>query len=419
MSIVNVEPPATHGSIVSPEARELPDKALELLDAARQILDRDGADGLTLRALAVEGGVPSSLAIYYFGSMARLEAQLLDSIWRDEVAQHIRDLEELPPSIAERVDILINFHSTIARDLDGFRAYCELITHVIRDDITRSNVARLYEGYRVDLNYPFLVTGRLSQARSQANAAVMLAAGEGLPLGRLLGVSEASMLAGFDLLSSLFKRELLGEWEGTEPGTKPNLGDDVLHFDVVPLRANTHDNNLTSSRLLAGGKRLLHKGGIRELTYGNIATETGESKSLISYYFKSKKGYLEALVRVLIQEWSESVTRALIDQEHISPASLERELFGANSPLVSLILLQPVLRRERDLQHIAKSAYLHTIAVLSDRFKQRDSADYSSTIAASLFIATLNGLALQSLYDPKGFKIKSALQALMRLLPLS
>src|SRR5699024_10205923 len=126
------------------------------LHGARRVVDRDGADGLTLRAVAQESGVSTSLAIYYYGSMARLEALLLDSIWSKEVADHLQELKNLPASLANRVDILVRFHSTIAQNQDGFRTYSELITHVIRNANTREKVAKIYEGYRLDLNFPLL-----------------------------------------------------------------------------------------------------------------------------------------------------------------------------------------------------------------------------------------------------------------------
>lgn len=419
MSLVNLESSIIRDSIKSSRESALPEKALEVLEAARRVIDRDGADGLTLRAVAQEAGVPSSLAIYYFGSMAKLEALLLDSIWRDEVSQHLRDLEDPPLPLVDRVDMLVNFHSTIAKNIDGFRTYSELITHVIRDDATKQHVARIYEGYRSELNFPLVVSEEHSSLRSQANAAMMLAAGEGLPLNRLLGGSEESMLNGFSLLSDLFKAELLGK-HSVERYRFSDFSDDSFTSESSSIELSTELNlNATSRRLLSAGIDLLHIGGLREITFGNISELSGESKSLISYYFKSKHGFLDALVRVLLQEWTEKVKSALINRRLITPVLMARKLFGEKSVLVSLILLQPALRHELTRREMAQSAYTQTIFSLSTLFSydRQATCGHSAMTAATVFLAALNGLALQSIYDPKGFDLIAALQSLLRILP--
>lgn len=389
MSLVEIESTRIRDSDDDSGRPQLSEKALGLLEAARRVLDRDGADGLTLRAIANEGKVPTSLAMYYFGSMAKLEALLLDSIWRDEVAQHLETLQTLPSSFEDRVDILVNFHSNIAGKLDGFQAYCELITHVIRNPSTKQAVARIYEGYRSELNYPFLVTSEHPSSRTRANSAVMLAAGEGLPIGRLLGLSEPSMLDGFEMLSAIFKQEILNE-SPTETPTPPAQLEPTQAVST-DLRAG-HGAYKSSNRLLSAGRRLLHKGGLRELTFGRIAVESGESKSLISYHFKSKKGFINALVKSLLEEWLESINRTLIDPKLISPALLARELFSENSPFVTLILLQPVLRRDSELQGIARTTYLQAVTLLSGRmnFSTSEHRNCSELTAAAVFLAVLN-----------------------------
>src|SRR5699024_1537930 len=100
MRVKNTEPPVVSGGSIATVGPTSPAKALAVLHGARRVDDRDGADGLTLRAVAQESGVSTSLAIYYYGSMARLEALLLDSIWSKEVADHLQELKNLPASLA-------------------------------------------------------------------------------------------------------------------------------------------------------------------------------------------------------------------------------------------------------------------------------------------------------------------------------
>lgn len=397
--------------------RELSPRALELFAAARRVVDRDGADGLTLRAVAAEAQVPSSLPIYYFSSMERLEALLLDSLWREQVARHRAAIQVPPPTAAERIDVLVDFHSEIARDLGIYRTYFELVTHVIRNPATRRTVADMYAGYRNELNLPLLLASGQATARSAQKAAVMLGGGEGLPLGLLLDDDEAEMERAFSLLAHLFKDDVgvLGEWPpGTEvlardvdPGTQP----------VEPPENEARGG--TPGLLISAGITLLHKRGFRAITFSHVAAEAHESKSLISYHFKNKEGYLDALVRRVFSDWSAQILRVMETPGRLNARALIRSLYGSRSVLVSAILVQPALRDGSARLPIARAAYTRTLAGLARHFQgeHRGERGYSPVTAATLFLAVLNGLALQQLYEPKNFDLAGAIDVFLSMLP--
>jgi len=421
MRVKNTEPPVVSGGSIATVGPTSPAKALAVLHGARRVVDRDGADGLTLRAVAQESGVSTSLAIYYYGSMARLEALLLDSIWSKEVADHLQELKNLPASLANRVDILVRFHSTIAQNQDGFRTYSELITHVIRNANTREKVAKIYEGYRLDLNFPLLESSLRSCCETRALAALMLAIGEGLPLARLIDDSEEVMTECFALLAELFKNEseehqvaIVSEQTTTGQATPGCL---TSHFRQ--LRDNPEAHNTTPGRLLSAGIQLLHRGGLREITFSNISRVSGESKSLITYYFKSKQGFLEALGNRLLTNWSRGLHEGFFGRRTVTPTYLKDLLFGDESLLLSLLLLLPLLRQSPALRVQAKAVYLETIESISPLFEfPRPELDgYSSTAAATVFVAALHGLAVQSLYDPERFLLDDPLRLLKKMLP--
>ena len=415
------EPVDPHpGGLALTETRDLtllPEKAVEILSAARRVLDREGADGLTMRAVSQEAGIPSSLTMYYFGSMAQLEALLLDSLWRDEVTQHLKDLSSPPDSVSGRVDLLVGFHLRIAENDAGFRAYSELVAHVLRDRDTQQDLAKIYEMYRTELNSPLLRSPEVPRSLSDAYAAIVLAAGEGLPIGRLFGETDSSMREGFRFLSSLLSARIAdphgdGRPAGASlPTRRPGAAPAFATFTSNPVPTNA-----TATKLLTAGAGILHRSGLRALTFSAISEASGEAKSLVSYHFKNKRGFIDALAHSLLDEWSVEVHRALIAPKRITAKALTAQLYGERSPLVSLILLQPALRHRPDLQQRADTAYSRAIGDLSELFAGDPSAGRART-SAIVFLATLNGLALQSRYDPEGFDLKAALDALLHLLP--
>lgn len=60
-----------------------PNRRMELLDAAAAVIRRDGAQALTLDAVAAEAGVSKGGVLYHFGSKRALIEGMLDR-WLDE-----------------------------------------------------------------------------------------------------------------------------------------------------------------------------------------------------------------------------------------------------------------------------------------------------------------------------------------------
>ena len=114
--------------------------AVRILEAAKKILSERGYAKLTLQAVEEESGEYRALVAYYFGSKQGLVDAIIDSLMDAEdeaLREHLEGIEE--PE--ERVRTLINEQRQISADWRGFRAFYELLPHIMRDDRLREDLA--------------------------------------------------------------------------------------------------------------------------------------------------------------------------------------------------------------------------------------------------------------------------------------
>lgn len=154
--------------------------ALRILDAARRILSERGYSKLTLQAIEEESGEYRALVAYYFGSKQGLVEAIIDSLMdaEDEVLRERLGGIEEP---GERVRALIDEQRQISADWRGFRAFYELLPHIMRDDRLRDNLAADYAKSR-ELDRQTLAAGRYGADRADLDrlAALSVAVVEGL-----------------------------------------------------------------------------------------------------------------------------------------------------------------------------------------------------------------------------------------------
>ena len=114
--------------------------AVRILEAAKKILSERGYAKLTLQAVEEESGEYRALVAYYFGSKQGLVDAIIDSLMDAEdeaLREHLEGIEE--PE--ERVRTLIDEQRQISADWRGFRAFYELLPHIMRDDRLREDLA--------------------------------------------------------------------------------------------------------------------------------------------------------------------------------------------------------------------------------------------------------------------------------------
>jgi TetR/AcrR family transcriptional regulator, transcriptional repressor of bet genes len=163
----------------------LPPVARNLLQAARRLLDRSGFEALRLQSIAAEAGEAKGSIAYYFGNKAGLVAALVDYLAHDANLAVIRASESLPIGEA-RVHALVDSETRISSDLQEFRAFFEILPHVLRDDDLRPRVARLYDGYRETMLRCLGATDQEQRDRLLPHAMLMLALVDGLAIQHAL-----------------------------------------------------------------------------------------------------------------------------------------------------------------------------------------------------------------------------------------
>jgi len=153
--------------------------ALRILAAAKKILSERGYSKLTLQAIEEESGEYRALVAYYFGSKQGLVDAIIDSLMDAEdeaLREHLEGIEE--PE--ERVRTLIDEQRQISADWRGFRAFYELLPHIMRDDRLREDLAADYAKSR-ELDRQTLAAGVRGRGQDLGKlAALSVAIVEGL-----------------------------------------------------------------------------------------------------------------------------------------------------------------------------------------------------------------------------------------------
>jgi AcrR family transcriptional regulator len=154
--------------------------AMRILEAAKRILSERGYSKLTLQAIEEESGEYRALVAYYFGSKQGLVEALIDSLMESEdeaLRERLEDIE----APDERVRALIDEQRHISADWRGFRAFYELLPHIMRDERLRADLAADYARSR-ELDRQTLAAGQASHTDADLGrlAALSVAIVEGL-----------------------------------------------------------------------------------------------------------------------------------------------------------------------------------------------------------------------------------------------
>ena len=165
---------------------DLAPTARELLEAARRLLETEGYSSLTLKTIGREAGQNESLIGYHFGGKTGLLVALVDWLVYDIV----RDLHARVLRLEEGQDQLhpaMDDARKLVGDVESYRAFYDLMPHLLATREGRLRMAQLYATYR-ELNARAL-SSVLAQARSpraRAVAAMHVALTDGLALQVLM-----------------------------------------------------------------------------------------------------------------------------------------------------------------------------------------------------------------------------------------
>ena len=152
--------------------------AMRILEAAKRILSEKGYSKLTLQAVEEESGEYRALVSYYFGSKQGLVDAIVEDLMQSEDAalrKRLEAIEEAEP----RVRALIDEQRQISADWRGFRAFYELLPHIMRDERLRADLSADYATSR-ELDRQTLAAGHTEAPDLDKLAALSVAIVEGL-----------------------------------------------------------------------------------------------------------------------------------------------------------------------------------------------------------------------------------------------
>ena len=120
--------------------------AARLVAAARDVLIDEGFTGMTLDAVTGLAGENKASVKYHFGNKAGLVMALVDSVEHDDNLKLVDGLKGKPGS--DRLDVLMDVHREGCRDIRNYRAFWELLPHLLRDEAMRAQLAERFDWYR-------------------------------------------------------------------------------------------------------------------------------------------------------------------------------------------------------------------------------------------------------------------------------
>jgi AcrR family transcriptional regulator len=129
----------------------MPPTARRLLQAALRLLERAGSRALSVQAIADEAGENKALIRYYFGHKNGLLVALVDWLMYDYLWDVWQRLARLSHG-HDALDLLVDDGmGGMLADSTSYRAYFDLLPHLLRDPGMARQLSDLLKAYR-DLN---------------------------------------------------------------------------------------------------------------------------------------------------------------------------------------------------------------------------------------------------------------------------
>ncbi|MHB0980338.1 MAG: TetR/AcrR family transcriptional regulator [Thermoleophilia bacterium] len=168
-----------------------------------------------------------------------------------------------------------------------------------------------------------------------------------------------------------------------------------------------------AAALVEASKRLLMDGGMEALRVDKITQAAGQNKAMVSYYFGGKAAMLAVVVDSLIHEAvQELATQAegLPEGDARVDAHVDSTLSLMQTPefLATLDVIPPALRNDDLRERLAKlyGWYREVNAACLDPNPDPSQAERRNGLA-TLFVAVIDGLAIQWALDPKNVDLES------------
>ncbi len=163
--------------------------------------------------------------------------------------------------------------------------------------------------------------------------------------------------------------------------------------------------------VIRAAQRILQRDGFESLSFEAIAAEAGVYTSAIRYYFGSKDGLIEALVDATTHDASldiyartksaagaeARVRTAVLESRHLPPSDAYRTMWE---------MLPHIMRSTRLRKRVAGLYELYR-EHHQELFESAHDPELQETVRhyASLFLAVLDGIAIQKALDPEGVDV--------------
>ena len=158
----------------------------KILEAAHQVLKRDGFAGLSVGAVAKAADENKSTILYHFGDKAGLVTALTDSMISNMQSKLLPLIEEKSRR-GNRIRTLMEVHRSIARDSEYWRTLYDLLPHITRDRRLHARFKALMDWYYgVILRTLGLPDESKDNTDAHLVASLMLSVLEGFAMQRLL-----------------------------------------------------------------------------------------------------------------------------------------------------------------------------------------------------------------------------------------
>ena len=149
--------------------RQNPERRTALLDAAIEVLAREGSRGLTLRAVDTAAGVPPGTSSNYFANRAQLLGQVMHRVHErlaPDEAELARTLRR-PPSRELVVTLMHELMERVRRDRSSHLAMLEMRLEATRRPELQAELTRAF-GEELEANVEFHVGAGLPGDRTSA-----------------------------------------------------------------------------------------------------------------------------------------------------------------------------------------------------------------------------------------------------------
>jgi AcrR family transcriptional regulator len=120
--------------------------ASRILKAARRVAIKGGYRALSFQSVAEAAKVPKSTVVYHFRNKESLLAALLESLVHEQNTSAVEAMEALPDG-PERVRVLLERHSLIARNTDYWRLVFALMPEITRRRSLRKRFGEIVDWY--------------------------------------------------------------------------------------------------------------------------------------------------------------------------------------------------------------------------------------------------------------------------------